>query len=274
MLGVPQARVTAPSVRSTVNLDNPSAYDMPGAAPNGADYLRLPTPLRSVEFEGSLTLPPLPTGWTVADRTLFSGNTADLDSHAVLPVSVPAGAPVLKLESSYDIEEAYDFGYVTVSTDSGRTYQAVPGDRTTPGLLGPGLTGRSGAVVTASYNLQAYAGKNVLIGLRFVSDAVVTRGGWRIGKITLGDQTLSDGSTLDGWKSPTTIVPALVHGWHVRLVGIDGNKARVVPVEKFAALKDYPQVVAIVAYDEPTEKVKQYAPYRLVVNGVLQPGGS
>jgi hypothetical protein len=28
-----------------------------------------------------------------------------------------------------------------------------------------------------------------------------------------------------------------------------------------------------VAYDEPTEKIKQYAPYRLIANGKLQPGG-
>ena len=32
--------------------------------------------------------------------------------------------------------------------------------------------------------------------------------------------------------------------------------------------------VAIVAYDEPTELVQQYAPYRLKVNGVVQPGGA
>ncbi len=64
-----------------------------------------------------------------------------------------------------------------------------------------------------------------------------------------------------------------VHAWHVTLVGLDGNRAQLVTPDKFALLKAYPKVVAIVAYDEPTEKVKQYAPYRLVVNGVLQPGG-
>jgi hypothetical protein len=32
-------------------------------------------------------------------------------------------------------------------------------------------------------------------------------------------------------------------------------------------------VGAVVMYDEPTETVSEYAPYRLVVNGILQPGG-
>jgi hypothetical protein len=273
MLGVPRARVTAPSLRSTVNLASKTAYDMPGAAPNGADYVPLPTPLRSVNFTGDKNLPALPLGWSIADRTLFSGAAKNLDSNAVLPVTVPAGTPVLKLETAYDIEDSYDFGYVTVSTDGGRTYQPIAGDRTRPGLLGPALTGASGQVVTASYDLRAYAGKKVLLGLRYVTDQAVNRGGWRIGKITLGDRTVSDGSTLAGWKSPTALVPTPVHNWHVTLVGIDGKRARLVPVDKFTLLKAYPKVVAIVAYDEPTEKMKQYAPYRLVVNGVLQPGG-
>ena len=39
-------------------------------------------------------------------------------------------------------------------------------------------------------------------------------------------------------------------------------------------LHSNPDVVgAIVMYDEPTEQVQDYAPYRLTVNGVLQPGG-
>jgi len=35
----------------------------------------------------------------------------------------------------------------------------------------------------------------------------------------------------------------------------------------------FQKVVAIVAYDDPTEQAAQYAPYTLTVNGVVQPGG-
>jgi hypothetical protein len=39
-------------------------------------------------------------------------------------------------------------------------------------------------------------------------------------------------------------------------------------------LRSNPDVVgAVVMYDEPTEQVTDNAPYRLTVNGVLQPGG-
>ncbi len=274
MLGVPAERVRAASLRSTVNLAGRTLFDTPGAAPNGADYVPLPTPVTSVAFAGATTLPPLPTGWTIADGTFFSGNRNDLDAHAILPVPVPVRNPRLTLETAYGLEDHYDFGYVTVSTDGGRTFTAVAGDRTVPGRLGPGLTGVSGATVTAGYDLTAYAGKKVLLGLRYVSDGAGNQGGWRIGRIVLGDRTLSDGSTLAGWQSPTALVPTPVHAWHVTLVGLDDKRAHRVPPEKFALLAGYPQVVAIVAYDEPTERVTRYAPYRLTVNGVVQPGGS
>jgi hypothetical protein len=140
--------------------------------------------------------------------------------------------------------------------------------------LGPGLTGASGQTVTVKYDLKAYAGKRVLLGLHYVSDDAVSKGGWRIGTIMLGGSRLSDGSDLDGWTSPSSIVPTSVHAWHVTLVGLGERRVKVVPVSEFKQLMGYPKVVAIVAYDEPTEKIKQYAPYRLTANGVLQPGGS
>ena len=36
----------------------------------------------------------------------------------------------------------------------------------------------------------------------------------------------------------------------------------------------FDKVVAIVASDDPTELVQQFAPYTLKVNGVTQPGGA
>ena len=57
------------------------------------------------------------------------------------------------------------------------------------------------------------------------------------------------------------------------MVGLAAGHAAVVPLEKFADLASYPKIVAVVAYDEPTEKLSQYAPYVLTANGTRQPGG-
>lgn len=272
--GIPKSHVIAADLRSTVNLSNPAAYDTPGAAPNGADYVPLPTPLRSVRFTGARYLPPLPTGWTIADGTLFSGNTSDLDNTAVLPVKVPKTDPTLRMDTAWDLEDGYDFAYVEVSTDGGRSYTPIAGDRTVAGTLGPALTAASDGTVSISYGLSAYAGKSVLLALRYVSDSAVNKGGWRIGKLTLGATTLSDGSSLKGWESPTAIVPTRVAAWHVVLVGLASDHAAVVPLSRFQDLSAYPRVVAVIAYDEPTEQQTQYAPYELTANGIRQPSGA
>ena len=279
--GIDQRRVTAASLRSSVNLINPAAYDTPGAAPNGADYVRLRAKdgsylrgrdLRSVLFTGAKTLPPLPLTWSVVGGALFSGDASNLDATAVVAVTVPEQDPRLRMHTKFTFEEGYDYGYVTVSTDGGKTYRIVAGDATVAGPLGPALTGDSAGFKTQTWNLSAYAGKKILLGFRYVTDGSINEGGWLIDDASVGATKVTDGTALDGFASPTQIVPTLVHHWQVRLVGLAEHKARQVALADFAQLRDFDKVVAVVGYDEPTEKVTQYAPYQLTVNGSAQPG--
>ncbi|WP_342672744.1 choice-of-anchor J domain-containing protein [Micromonospora rhizosphaerae] len=302
MLGVPKSRVTTPSLRSTVNLANPTANGTPGAAPNGADFVPLQLAngqvlrgrdLRSLSFQGAKTLPPLPLAWTVVsndpDRAgnpvLWSGNASNLDAGAVTSVTVPTADPTLRFLAKYGAEAGFDYGYVTVSTDGGATYTAIPGDKTVDGPFGPAINGTTTGFEAHSYDLSAYAGKSVLLGFRYVSDGGVNEGGWLIDDITVGGTTVSDGSSLAPFDSPTEIKPITVHNWNLRLVGIDeqhsialqaefnGRSSLTLSRTQLALLSAFPKVVAVVAYDEPTEQVNQYAPYTLTVNGVVQPGG-
>jgi Immune inhibitor A peptidase M6 len=160
---------------------------------------------------------------------------------------------------------------VTVSVDGGRTYTPVAGDKTVNGPLGAGLNGSSGeAFVPLRYNLSAYAGKRVLLGFRYVTDGSVNDGGWSIKDITLGGRPVSSEAT--DYRSPTQVRPTLVYAMHATLVGMNAGRVRQVPVTEWPKLRGFGKVVAIVAYDEPTETIGQYAPYTLTVNGVRQPG--
>jgi hypothetical protein len=304
VLGTSARRVTSPSLRSTVNLANPDAYDDPGAAPNGADYVALRNgagktlrgrDLRSLSFTGARSLPPIPLAWTVVsddpDRpgnpVLWSGNASNTDASAVFSATVPAADPTLRFLAKYGAEAGFDYGYVQVSTDGGATYTTIPGDHTGEAPLGPGLNGTTDGFEAEAYDLSAYAGKDVLIAIRYVSDGGVNEGGLKVDDISVGGTTISDGSSLAPFKSPTQIRPVDVHNWNVRLVGIREGKVPFVVQAEFdgksqfrltrsqlALLSPFDKVVAIVAYDEPTEQVQQYAPYTLTVNGVLQPGGA
>jgi Immune inhibitor A peptidase M6 len=257
--------VTARSLRSTVNLDNLSAHGRAGAPPNGADYVRLPREWRTVGFEGAPSLPPVPLAWTMDAGMLFSGNAPDTDAAAVRRVDVPATDPVLRFTTTYGLEDKFDFGYVTVSADGGQTFQMVKGHTTVEGPLGEAITGKA-ADVTLSYDLDDYAGKTVLLGFRYVSDSAVSIGGWHIKDVKIG-ATAVGGNSLDGWKSPTEIRPTPVHRWRATLVGLARKKAKVVPLTDFAKVRHYPEVVAIVSYDEPSGTVTQNAPYTLTVDG-------
>ncbi|NUW39048.1 choice-of-anchor J domain-containing protein [Nonomuraea rhodomycinica] len=303
MLGVPKKRVTTASLRSTVNLDNPAAYKTAGAAPNGADHVPLQkadgkvlrgADLRSLSFEGAKTLPPQPLAWTVVsddpDRSgnpvLWSGNASNLDAAAVTKLTVPAADPTLRFLAKYGAEAGFDYGYVVVSTDGGATYTAIAGDRTVTGPLGPAVNGTTTGFQPHTYSLAAYAGKEVLLGFRYVSDGGVNEGGWKIDDVTVGGTAVSDGSSLEPFDSPTEIYPTPVANWNVRLVGLDDKHQVALQLEsdgrrtitlnrlQLAVMTPFPKVVAIVAYDDPTEQVGQYAPYTLKVNGVTQPGGA
>jgi hypothetical protein len=302
MVGVSKSRVTTPSLNSTVNLANPESYNDPGAAPNGADYVLLQkangtafkgSELRSLSFRGAAQLPAIPLAWTIVNNdpdrpgnpVLFSGNGNNLDNSAVTSVTVPAANPTLTFLAKYGAEFGFDYGYVQVSTDGGETYTSIEGDKTIAGPLGPALNGTTTGFEPHSFDLSAYAGQQVLLAFRYNSDGGVNEGGLLIDDITLGGTLISDGSSLAPFDSPTEINPTEVDNWNLRLIGINENLRLAAQFEfdgrnsvslnrlqlLVAAL--FPKVVAVVAYDEPTELVSQYAPYTLTVNGVVQPGG-
>jgi Immune inhibitor A peptidase M6 len=302
VLGYDRARVTTKSLNATVNLLNPTSYAKPGAAPNGADYVGLRgdgasflhgSDLKSASFKGARTLPPLPLKWTVVNdapgregnKTLWSGNESNLDSTVVTSVAVPSGSPQLTYTERHLAEEGYDYAYTIVSTDGGRTYKPLANANTVDGPLGPALNGDSDTYQTQTFDLTPYAGKTVLLGLRYVSDGGVNDGGWYVDDVKVGTKTISSGESLANAKSPTQVRPTEVANWNVRLIGLDTANGRAqyeefdgifegtLPQAQIDKLKGFPLVVAIVAYDEPTEQVQQYAPYTLTVNGIVQPGG-
>lgn len=310
-----------PTLNATINWDTPDAYQTPGAPPNGSDYVRLrdadgeyvvARDIDSISFDGAETLPPQPVEWTVdanppdraGDAALYSGSGDNLDRAIVREVSVPADAAALTFDTKYVTEHQWDYGFVQASTDGGGSYTSIscPGMNSDhdPAAIPavqenvPGFSGDSGGWTTVTCDLAAYAAQTILLSFRYVTDAVVTEPGWWIDNVSVGGTLVSDGSTLEGWQSPTQVNPIEVDDFTVQLVAWD-ERGRRVTVSKFRLDDDHERsftvrgrhgglnrlvnlnathVGAIVMYDEPTESISQYAPYSLRVNGVLQPGGS
>jgi hypothetical protein len=172
-----------------------------------------------------------------------------------------------------------------VSTDGGETYTPLANANTVDGPYGPALNGDAAGFETQTFDLSPYAGQNILIGFRYVSDGGVNDGGWYVDDVKVGDTLVSDGSSTAVFQSPTQVNPIEVANWNVRLVGLDAAGHRAVirqydgatslnlNLHQLKPFQGYPTVIAIVGYDDPTEQVQQYASYTLTANGTTQPGG-
>lgn len=326
--GGKEADFKASWLGSKVNWGSPQAYDSPGAPSNGSDYVRLragekwlkASQLKSLSFKGAKTLEPDPVEWTVdatpadsipagdgtcgtdltpgaGSAAIYSGCGADLDRSAVREVSVPTEGGTLSFETLYDIETAWDFAFVQVSTDGGETWTSLATESTTteadpqanPVAVEnlPGLTGSSEGWVTETADLAAYAGKDVLIGFRYVTDAAVDEAGFWVRDVEVAGTPLPT-DDIGGWESISQVNPIEIPGWTVQLVGIRSNgsswihrvkidksfSARLTKKQLRDALGTKAHIVsALVMVDDPTESLTKYGRYKLEVNGKIQPGG-
>ncbi|HWL66679.1 MAG TPA: peptidase M6 [Actinomycetota bacterium] len=312
---------------SSINWDNDDTFSYPGAPPNGSDFVRLrdgdgayvnSSAIESISFDGSDSLPAVPIEWEVDqdppdhnNAALYSGSGASFDRAIVEEVNVPAQDPQLTFETRYEVEEGWDYGFVQVSDDGGESWTSLENDNTIfdsdPGAIDlvkdnlPGFTGNSGCEpgsqlggdctatwVTETFDLSDYAGEDILLSFRNITDPGVNLPGWWIDEIRVGNKNVSNGTSINEWQTPTEINPHAVEGFTLQLIAYNDAHTlagyTAVPLGSgftaeldeadLAFLPDSAETVAaLVMYDESTEQILQYAPYSLQVNGVTQPGG-
>jgi hypothetical protein len=301
----------------------PNGSDYVRARNNSGRYFD-PVDVDEITFNGAETLAPDPVEWIVdenspddgdgVDPAFFSGAADNLDRSIVEEVSVPADNAVLTFDTLYDTEWLWDYAFVQVSTDGGQTWTSLANDNTTtehdPGAVPavvaqlPGFTGESGVAdedqpldgdvatwVNEEFDLSPYAGDDILLAFRYITDPGVTEPGWWIDNVEVGGTEIADGESLAGWQTMTEIVPKAVAGFTVQIVSYDDehNQAWIarLPLDgDFEGTLDGDAVAdaigeanggtvgVIVMYDDPTEIETKYAEYELEINGVLQPGGS
>src|SRR4029079_3262167 len=86
--------------------------------------------------------------------------------------AVPAGITKLSFQARWNIEDCgpdpCDYAYVEVSTD-GSTWTAIPGSITNAGE-GTGIDVLQTPWASASFDLSAYAGRQVGLRIRYLTD--------------------------------------------------------------------------------------------------------
>ena len=92
----------------------------------------------------------------------------------------------------YDLEDDYDFAYLSLSADGGESWELLAPDKARAGEFGPAFNGRSsdvgGAVdgwLKESVSLNAYAGRPVLIRFEVLTDSDTVGHGFAVDDIAI-----------------------------------------------------------------------------------------
>ncbi|MBN1311888.1 MAG: immune inhibitor A [Anaerolineae bacterium] len=181
----------------------------------GTDYINLSGPGDlTIRFEGmtQTRIIPANTTNTDADPATFDSfvwwsNRGDISDMTLTRQFDLTGVSEAQLEFDlwYLIEEGWDYGYIEVSTDDGRTWTILEGRYTTDhnpqgNAYGLGYTGRSMAQPDANsegwlhevIDLSAYAGGKILLRFEMITDDAVNQPGMAVDNICITEIDFCD----------------------------------------------------------------------------------
>jgi len=225
-----------PAHKRTINQLPSTTEDL--IEPLSAQYFDLElTGEVTISFSGELAaelFPPLP--FDSADAWYVPGlNETDAQLTATFDLR-NANDAKLNFWTWYDLEEDFDFAYVSISTDGGETWDFLIPDHSTAGIFGPALSGRSQDEVnqvsgwlSESVSLWRYGGQEVVIRFEVLTDSAIAGGGFAIGDIGVSQMD----EALDGeWLAQGFVRtgPDLPHAWTVQLIQ-NASSQQVVPFQ-------------------------------------------
>lgn len=200
----------------TVDFESAKTFEKEGVPAWGGDFkeFNFGKDVRGLKFDGADFLP---LQWSaVADpkgsgaQVLHANNGDEADQALIFGATVPADNATLTFDHFYDIEEQWDFGMVQVSTDNGETWTSLENENTRSDAVEegyptikenvPGFTGTNGDWAAETFDLSAYAGQEVLVSFRNLTDWGSNNTGWFIKNIQLGDFS-NDGTSTDAFQS-------------------------------------------------------------------------
>ncbi len=175
-------------------------------------------------------LPPPPDGETVwyapPANSARSQLTAEVDLRGMAHAT-------LEFDVWHDLEPAYDFAYLSASTDGGQTWRPLRSDSSLLGAYGPAWGGRSGdtgaeepAWRRESVSLNGYTGRTVLLRFDVVTDFEVSGRGFAV-----AGPVVPQLAKQPAWE-PAGFVetgPTLPQRWEVRLIR-EGRTPEVIPM--------------------------------------------
>ncbi len=165
----------------------------------------------TISFVGDTTANLMGTTSLASDRMWYAPMADELDAQLAANIDLTGlNSATLEFSAWYDLEEEYDFAYVTISTDGGVSWDILEPEHTSPGEFGPAFGGSSqdeanndGGWVRESIDLSQYAGQVATIRFEVLTDSAVSGGGFAIDNFTVPELALvmdADSDTA-GWSA-------------------------------------------------------------------------
>jgi immune inhibitor A len=218
----------------------------------GADYLRVLEGPLTINFDGAETVG-LVGARPKDGRYAWWSNRGDDSVETLTRAFDLSGVQhaTLQFATWYEIEKDYDYGFVTVSTDGGKTWTTLKGQTTTDfdpqgQNFGHGLTGVSGAPsaepdkgtrgqwIEEQMDLTPFVGKQILVRFWVINDAGVNAQGMLIDNIRIPELNYRDGAEDGdgGWEAQGFVrtTSQLAQEWTLRFIYTKDGSIIVEPV--------------------------------------------
>ena len=250
----------------------------------GAEYIRLTggSPM-TLQFQAATTVPLIPTAAREGQYLMWSNRGDVMTTNLVREFDLTRlQKATLQFSAWYDIEKDYDYGYVEVSTDGGKTWDTLKTTSSTDSnpvgaSYGWAFTGDS---VQQDYpqwseetgDLTPYAGKKVLVRFQMITDDAVSHNNFALDNVRIPELNYQEGFERgdggwksEGWVRTNTLLP---QRYLLQLIEVrpDGPQVRQIPVgpdgkarvEVAGLGRDYSEAVLVVSGAAPvtTQKSK------------------
>ncbi len=176
----------------------------------------------------------------------------------------------------YELEEKWDYAYLEVSVDDGRTWDILETPHTTAenpigNSFGVGYTGNSLGWLDESVDLGAYTGQEILLRFQYVTDDAVNGAGLCVRGVSVPEAGLED--ITEGWRAEGFVLIGnrVKQDYIFQVIQVaERNRVTVVPLDGansgeivIPAPQDLDRLVVAVAALAP--KTRQMAPYTLSI---------
>ena len=157
------------------------------------------------------------------EKFFYSGQGNSLDNTMTLPVD---GGGELTAQVRYDIEEAWDYAFLEVSSDDGETWESIPTSESYEGAdqgsFNPDGTGITGTTDGRWVDLTASVPDGTTtIRWRYLTDIAATYPGFQVDQIALDGTTIGTAEANEGWAMegfravPSTEVKPFLNAYFV-----------------------------------------------------------